>query len=68
MEELRSPYPEKDIRTLWWDIALSMGENPEKFIQDSIKEQNKKFDAKQHWRDTFRTEPPNDFPTDLAKP
>ena len=55
---MRSPYPEKDIRTLWWDVALSIGEDPEKFIQDNIKAQNEKFDAKQHWRDTFGTEPP----------
>lgn len=37
---MRSPYPEKDIRTLWWDVALSIGENPEKFIQDTIKAQS----------------------------
>lgn len=57
---LQSPYPEEDLKTLWWDVALSIGKDPVKFIQDNIKSQNKKFDAKQHWRDTFGTEPTED--------
>lgn len=57
----QSPYPENDIKTLMWDVALLIGEDPEKFIQNFKKPQNKKFDAKQHWRDTFGTEPPEDF-------
>ena len=58
-----SPYSKTDIRTLWWDFAVLIGENPEKFVQDGIKAQaqNKKFNAKQHWIDTFGTKPPKDF-------
>jgi hypothetical protein len=58
-----SPYPENDIRTLWWDIALSINKDPEKLIQEAINAQNNKesYDPKQHWRNVFGTEPPEYF-------
>jgi hypothetical protein len=58
-----SPYPENDIKTFLWDIALSMNQDPEKLIQEYINPRKftGKFNPKQHWRDVFGTEPPEYF-------
>lgn len=68
-EKTNNDLPKKDIKELWWDMALSIGEDPEKFIQDGIKaqEQMKNFDPKQHWINTFGTNPPKDFGNELKE-
>ena len=37
MEYKKSPYPETDIRTLYWDFAISNNENPEIAVERDIK-------------------------------
>ena len=54
MTNEQNPYP-------LWDVALSIGEDPKTFIEKNIKAHNEKFDAKQHWINTFGTEPPKDY-------
>jgi hypothetical protein len=68
MEYKESPYPERDIRTLFWNVGISINEEPEKYVQTCIeahikereKWENPNYFA-EHWKATFGTEIPEEF-------
>ena len=68
MEYKESPYPERDMRTLFWDVAISINEDPEKYVQTCIKAHIKEREKlsnpnyfAEHWKATFGKELPKEF-------
>ena len=56
---LKNNVPNEVILRLWRDMSLSIGNDPEKDIQENIKaaKERQNFNAKQHWINIFGTEP-----------
>ena len=68
MEYKKSPYPEKDIRTLFWNVGISINQDPEKYVQTCIEAQIKEREKWRnpnyfaiHWKQTFGTDLPKEF-------
>jgi hypothetical protein len=68
MEYKESPYPERDIRTLYWNVGISINKDPEQYVKTCIEAQIKERERlnnpnyfAEHWKATFKTEFPKEF-------